>query len=215
MKEEISFGKWLKQQRQQRDLTQEELAQLTACSLSTIRKIESDQRRPSKQLAEQLARQFQLSPEEQRGFVHWVRSRENEAPATLEEPAPRLPLRATNLPTPPTTFIGRENEVAAVTRLLARPGVRLLTLTGPPGIGKTRLALQAAGSMLPEFADGVWFVGLAALTAPALAPQTIAAALGLKEEIGEGPLRSLKERLAGRSMLLLLDNFEQVLPAAS
>jgi predicted ATPase/transcriptional regulator with XRE-family HTH domain/Tfp pilus assembly protein PilF len=215
MKEEISFGKWLKQQRQQRDLTQEELAQLTACSLSTIRKIESDQRRPSKQLAEQLARQFQLSAEEQRGFVHWVRSRDNDAPPQSESPPPRVHARATNLPTPPTTFIGRENEVAAVIRLLERPGVRLLTLTGPPGIGKTRLALQAAGAMLPEFADGVWFVGLAALTDPALVPQTVAAALGLKEEIGEDPVLSLKERLAGRSMLLLLDNFEQVLPAAS
>jgi predicted ATPase/DNA-binding CsgD family transcriptional regulator len=98
--------------------------------------------------------------------------------------------------------------------LLLRPGVRLLSMTGPPGIGKTRLSIEAAARLVDNFSDGVWFISLAPITDPALVASAIAQALGLKES-GARPLsESLTEHLLDKQMLLLLDNFEQVVEAA-
>jgi len=120
-----------------------------------------------------------------------------------------------NLPANPTPFIGREAEVQAVCDLLRREGVRLVTLTGPGGIGKTRLALQAAAELLDDFRDGVYFVALAPIRDPALVPAAVAQVLGVKE-LGDRPLLEvLKHWLHDRQALLVLDNFEQVTPAAS
>jgi predicted ATPase/class 3 adenylate cyclase len=120
---------------------------------------------------------------------------------------PLRTLHQTNLPIPSTSFLGREPEVAEVRDLLSRDGVHLLTLIGPGGIGKTRLALQAAGALADSYADGVWWVPLAALRDPRLVLETAAHALGAKS--------GLIEHIADRSMLLLLDNFEHVAPAAA
>jgi predicted ATPase len=126
-------------------------------------------------------------------------------------------LRSARLPVPPTAIVGREAEAAAVRALLADPAVRLVTLVGPGGIGKTRLALAvAAGLTGPDQTafDGVWFVDLAPVTDPAQVPVAIAAALGVRPE-GTAPLLDLlTDRLQGRRVLLVLDNFEQVLGAA-
>ncbi len=111
-----------------------------------------------------------------------------------------------HLPAPATPIVGRRDEVDTVTSLL-RGESRLVTLTGPGGAGKTRVALRAAHELAGVFADGVWFVGLAALVDPALVRPAIAQTLGLAEE-------SLEEELRGRETLLLLDNFEQLLDAA-
>src|SRR5688572_3799708 len=92
-----------------------------------------------------------------------------------------LDARPHNLPLQPTPFLGREREVSEVVERLGRPDVRLLTLTGPGGTGKTRLALQAAAELLDDFADGVFFVPLAPVTDPTLVPSTIASALGIRE----------------------------------
>jgi predicted ATPase/DNA-binding CsgD family transcriptional regulator len=117
-----------------------------------------------------------------------------------------------NLPAETTQFIGREREVIAVKRLLQT--ARLVTLTGPPGTGKSRLALQTASTLLYEFTDGVYFVPFALLTDPALAANAIASALGV-EEVGSQPLtEALKQHLRDKQMLLVLDNFEHLLPAA-
>jgi predicted ATPase/class 3 adenylate cyclase len=119
-----------------------------------------------------------------------------------------------NLPLQPTPLIGREKEVAEVCDLLGAEATRLLTLTGPGGIGKTRLALQAAADLLDEFPDGTYFVQLATLTEAELFISAVAETLGVRE-IGEQPLdESLKDYLHERRLLLLLDNFEQVLGAA-
>ena len=119
-----------------------------------------------------------------------------------------------NLPLQPTPLVGREREVAEVCERLRQEEVRLLTLTGPGGTGKTRLALQAAADVLEHFEDGVFFVALSDVNDTALVPNTVAAALGLGES-GEVPLEDLlKEYLSRRELLLLLDNFEQVLEAA-
>jgi class 3 adenylate cyclase len=119
-----------------------------------------------------------------------------------------------NLPLQPTPLIGREEEVAQVCDLLGGEATRLLTLTGPGGIGKTRLALQAAADLLDEFPDGTFFAPLATLTEADLFSSAVAETLGVKET-AEQPLdEMLKDYLVERRLLLLLDNFEQVLGAA-
>jgi class 3 adenylate cyclase/DNA-binding XRE family transcriptional regulator len=119
-----------------------------------------------------------------------------------------------NLPAQPTALIGREPAIAAVCGLLQRPDVRLVTLTGPGGSGKTRLALQIAAELLDEFGDGVWFVNLAPLRDPTLVASSIAQTLGIKESAGRSLLDNLKDELHEKQLLLLLDNFEQVADAA-
>jgi predicted ATPase/class 3 adenylate cyclase/DNA-binding XRE family transcriptional regulator len=134
-------------------------------------------------------------------------------------PADFPPLRTldqhqTNLPLQPTALIGREHEVAQVCALLRGNDARLLTLTGPGGTGKTRLALQVAAEFLDSFADGVYFVALAPIRDPALVIETIAATLGVKEG-GDQPLPTLlKRHVRDKQLLLVLDNFEQVNDAA-
>jgi predicted ATPase/class 3 adenylate cyclase len=129
-------------------------------------------------------------------------------------PLKTLDERINNLPAQPTPLIGRESELARVRDLLRTEGVRLLTLTGPGGIGKTRLGLQVGADLLDEFEDGVFFVALASITEPALVPSAIAEALGVVES-GEHSLEeALKEYLSPKEVLVLLDNFEQVLSGA-
>jgi predicted ATPase len=119
-----------------------------------------------------------------------------------------------NLPLQPTPLIGREKEVSEVCEILGGEATRLLTLTGPGGIGKTRLALQTAADLLDDFPDGTFFSQLATLSEAELLIPAVAETLGLKET-GEQPLvESLKDYLSERRMLLVLDNFEQVLEAA-
>jgi predicted ATPase/class 3 adenylate cyclase len=125
-----------------------------------------------------------------------------------------LDSRQNNLPTQPTPLIGRERESAAVVALLRRAEVRLVTLTGPGGIGKTRLGLQVAAELLDGFADGVWFVNLAPINDSSLVATTIAHTLGVAE-VARIPIeKSLRAVLREKRTLLLLDNFEQVLDAA-
>src|SRR5829696_5818973 len=118
-----------------------------------------------------------------------------------------------NLPLQHTPLIGREREVEEVCARLRSPGVRLLTLTGPGGAGKTRVGLQAAAELLMEFEDGIFFVALAAIADPALVASTIARTLGLTDG-AQPPEELLKGYLHDRQTLLVLDNLEQVLEAA-
>src|SRR6266545_2070072 len=129
-------------------------------------------------------------------------------------PLKTLDLLRTNLPTQPTMLIGREQELAAIHTLLHRADVRLLTLSGPGRIGKTRLALQTAAEVLHDFAHGAYFVNLAPISDPALVVPTIAQTLGVTESGNRPLLESLTDELREQHLLLLLDNFEQVLTAA-
>ena len=134
--------------------------------------------------------------------------------AHISAPPQREQAPPQNLPAQLTPLIGRAQEVAAACTLLCRPEVRLLTLTGTGGIGKTRLALQVATDLLADFADGVCFVSLAPVSDPDLVVATIVQTLGLKDTGGQALLDHLRDYLSDKQLLLLLDNFEQVLDAA-
>jgi predicted ATPase/transcriptional regulator with XRE-family HTH domain len=239
----ISFGQWLKQRRKAHDLTQEELAEQVGCSPETIRKIEAGARRPSREIAGRMALFLKLTPEEQADFVLSARTgpcpelpivqrpagirvlappdtwsapgREAlaEAPPPAAPPPPPAPLTYA-LPAYPTSLIGRKRLIATAETLLRRDDVRLLTLSGPGGTGKTRLGVQVAFNLAGAFADGVCFVALAAIRDPEQVIQAIAQALAIKEEGGRPVLDSLRAALRERHMLLVLDNFEQVLDGA-
>jgi predicted ATPase/DNA-binding NarL/FixJ family response regulator len=136
--------------------------------------------------------------------------RRAEAPAI--EPPASVHIK-TNLPASLTSFVGRERELAEVRRLLA--ATRLLTLTGAGGVGKTRLALEAAADACEHYPDGVWLVELAALADPRLVPQAIAGALGVVEQPGRSLTETLVRWLAGKRLVLLLDNCEHLLDACA
>jgi predicted ATPase/class 3 adenylate cyclase len=125
-------------------------------------------------------------------------------------PLRTLATRPNNLPTPPTPFIGRAHDVVALRDILLRPGVRVVTLTGPGGTGKSRLALRAAGELLFRFADGAFYVPLGNLRSARLVPSAIARALGVREKRGATLVEAIADQLREKDLLLLLDDFEHV-----
>ncbi len=217
MNDGVAFGRWLKARRQALDLTQETFADRVNCALSTVEKIERGLRRPSPQVAERMADVLRIAPDERAAFVASARGVPSSEPAALPGTggeAARLP-PLDNLPAPMTALVGREADLAACQALLARPDVRLLTLVGPPGIGKTRLGLALTAAVRADFTNGVWFVPLAALTDPGLVTSAIATVLDIKEPPDRLVEVSLHSYLHERQVLLFLDNFEHVLPAAA
>jgi|SRR5579859_927330 len=202
-----SFGQWLRHRRRELDLTQDALARQVGCARVTIRKLEADDIRPSQQLAELLAEHLGILPAERERFVRFGRGR---APAAPTPAAPRH-----NLPNLPSSFIGRERDLAAVRQLLA--GARLLTLTGPGGMGKTRLAIETARGLLdtPAYPDGAWWVELVGLNDPALVPQAVAKTVDVQEAPNQPMVETLVRALQSRRMLLLLDNCEHLIAACA
>jgi predicted ATPase/DNA-binding XRE family transcriptional regulator len=204
-----ALGQLLKHYRVRSGLTQDALAEQVGCTSQTVRKIESGQRRPSPPMAARLAQMLQLSPDERERFLAAVR--QVELPALVPEPDPSAPPLAA--PTPPQALVGRMAELAALERLLERADMRLLTISGPGGVGKTRLAQALAANVAPRFAHGVAFVSLAPLGDAVLVPSTIAQTLGL-QVASVDPRAALRAYLQERQLLLVLDNFEHLLDAA-
>jgi predicted ATPase/transcriptional regulator with XRE-family HTH domain len=216
------FGEWLKFRRKELDLTQTELAQRAGCSVPALRKIEAGDRRPSKQLAELLARSLEIPSEEQTTFIKVARGelsveRLSVSPRTAGDryqSAPKPDQTRGNLPGMLTAFIGREPELAALSQLLGDPQCRLLTLTGAGGIGKTHLAIEVASRHPDLFPDGSWFVSLAPLRSPEFLIPTIAEALNFRFQDPVKPLDQLLGYLREKRTLLILDNFEHLLDGA-
>ncbi|MFN8465724.1 MAG: hypothetical protein U0X20_09250 [Caldilineaceae bacterium] len=216
----VSFGKWVQMQRSALHLTQGELARRIFCSEIMIRKIEGDERRPSTETAQRLAVELRVPANLQARLVKIARGELSiehlpELPAAMPA-SPAWPAwqRPTQPLAPTTSFVGRTRELAQICDLVLHPETRLLTLVGPPGIGKTRLGLHVAGELQYAFLHGVTYVPLAPVRDPALVVDTIAQLLGYAEAAFSDPLDFLCFELRAKHRLLVLDNFEQVLPAS-
>jgi predicted ATPase/transcriptional regulator with XRE-family HTH domain len=212
-----SFGKWIKRRRKVLDLTQQELAARVGCSLATIVKIEAEERRPSRQVAELLAQHLDIPPDQHDLFLKIARqdkgipNLDQLPPLPTPKTAPTNEQPKNSLPVPVTPLVGREHEVAAILQQLNDPGCRLLTLTGPGGVGKTRLALEVAHKVQEAFPQGVFFIPLAGTTASGFILPSIAEAVGYKLTGTEHPQIQLSNFLRGKCLLLVLDNLEHLL----
>ncbi|MEP7355672.1 MAG: tetratricopeptide repeat protein [Anaerolineales bacterium] len=207
----------LSQQRRVLGLTQKELAYQVGCSAITLRKLEAEDRKPSRQIADRLAEVLLIPPSERAAFLRFARGDSFAMPPAAPPAGAAIPLPPAgprhNLPAPLTSFIGREREQPQVRQLFSAG--RLVTLTGPGGSGKTRLALQAAGGLLADFPDGVWLVELAPLAHPALVAAALAAVLGLRDIPGRSMTTVVIDHVRHWRALLVLDNCEHLIAACA
>ena len=213
-----SFGSWVAQRRKTLDLTQRELAAGASCAPATIKKIEVDQRRPSRLLASALADALCIPEGSRALFTDCARGLR--AVDALGDPADGRAQTedqlekygSTALSVPPTPLIGREAELRQIALYLDDYHCRLITLVGPGGIGKTRLAYQAAINYAPRLASsGVCMVSLAGINTKDYLVATIAEALRLQTVANDDPTSQLLNFLRPRQLLLLLDNFEHLM----
>lgn len=203
----IRFGDLLRRHRLAVGLTQEELAERAGLSRRGIADLERGTRQtPRKETVALLAEALGLSEGERTAFSAVAR---RTGPASDFPPLNTLDRHLHNLPFQLTSFVGRERELAELKPLLLTN--RLLTLTGPGGTGKTRLALSLAADVLERFADGVWLVELAPLADPTLVPLTVAAVLGVHEQPGRSMVDVLRDALRPKTLLLVLDNCEHLI----
>jgi len=205
--EPTTFAALLKRYRMAAGLTQEALAERASLSTRAVSDLERGlSRAPRYDTLDLLTRAMNLSAEQRAALFAAAR------PPLPGDDTKAAPLQV--LPFPPTALLGREQEVTRALDLLQARGVRLLTLTGPGGVGKTRLALELAHTLRAGFADGLAWIDLTALRDPSLVPQTVAQVLGLREQADHAFPEQVRAFLQGKQFLLLLDNFEHLLEAA-
>lgn len=216
MDENFSFGYWVRRRRKALDLTQADLGRRVGASAAMIRKIEADERRPSRELAELLAGALAVPEAERARFQRAARdvTAVDDLTSAAEPPPSPLALPPTNLPAPVTSMVNRHSDLEHVTSLLLSAGARLVTLIGPPGMGKTRLSIQVAARVRPRFRDGTWFVDLSAVVDGEQVLPGVAMTLGLAAP-GFSAAERLAVELREREMLLVLDNVEQVVEQAA
>jgi non-specific serine/threonine protein kinase len=203
----LSFAGLLRQLRAEARLTQEELAEAAGLSVGSVSNLERGiNRTAQKDTAALLADVLGLAGPVREVFVAAARGQVPAAEVLAAMSASR-----SNLPTPVDSFVGRQMELAEITRAVRAD--RLVTLTGPGGSGKTRLALETAASLVPEFADGVWLVELATVSDSGRLPGTVAQALGVSDRPGEALADTLAGWLRDRHLLLILDNCEHLVDA--
>lgn len=220
------FGEWVRKRREALDFTQDELAQRAACSVHTIRKIESGERRPSKQLADLLATSLGIPSEDHQTFIKVARGTINleRLPkitqelsfAPISDLQPSVP--SSQLPIQVTPLVGRDSEMASMDRLFDNPQCRLLTLTGMGGIGKTRLAIEFASEQEAGFPGGVYYVPLTPINSTDAIVPAIADTLGLVFSGPTDPKEQLITYLSfnfNKPTLLVLDNLEHLLAQPS
>ncbi|MGH2487751.1 MAG: ATP-binding protein, partial [Ktedonobacterales bacterium] len=213
----LPVGALLRRFRRAANLTQEELAERSGVSARTISDMERGlMRRARHETVVLLADALELAPSERTLFESYARARlPGDAPIQSETPESGT-LATGGMYRPPaqlTPLLGRERDEAAIAHLLQQPETRLLTLTGAPGIGKTRLAIQVAIALTPVFLDGVCFITLETVREPALVLPAIAQGLNVRAVGGQPLPDTLKAYLRHKSFLLALDNFEQVVAA--
>ncbi|HET9905474.1 MAG TPA: helix-turn-helix domain-containing protein [Anaerolineales bacterium] len=212
---EVSFGEWLKRRRKGLGLTQGQLAAQIKCSTIALKKIEAEERKPSAQMAERIAEILQIPQGERTSFLQFARGDWRAAPGSTIEHSPWLvsstPPRS-NLPASINALIGRETEIRTLHSYLSDPIHRLITLIGPPGIGKTRLSLEAASGAMHGFQDGVFFVALDSLDITDPITPTILHTLDVVDvKEGESAVEQLQATIGEKHMLLLLDNCEHLI----
>ncbi len=208
-----SFAQLLKEYRQAAGLTQEELAERGSVSARTISDLERGCKlHPYPRTVRQLTQALALEEGQASEFRGAARHVEGTVGESREAPESGVP--TATLPLQPTSFIGRQRELRELSQVLCRGTARLLTLTGPGGVGKTRLALQVAEDVLDHFPDGVVFVSLASLADPGQVSATIASALSIREMSPLSPLDVITLYFRSKKMLLVLDNFEHLLSAS-
>jgi len=209
-----TFGEWLRYHRNQLRLTREQFAERVGCSVALLRKIEDGERRPSTQIAELMANSLNIPPDDRSTFVKVARGELRvDRLSSVLKPIPTSTIPQTNLPVLPTPLIGRQREVQELSQLLCDLQCRLLTLVGPGGIGKTRLAIETASHLQEAFADGVYFVRLTPVSETRLLVPVIADAIGFAFESNShaDPKKQLFSYLKEKHALLLMDNLEQLL----
>src|SRR5258708_25226024 len=200
--ERTQFGALLKRYRTAAGLTQEALAARAQVSARTIADLERGiSRTPRHDTLALLLEALSLTPQQRALLLATARPEMTGSPPRAHSVSPP--------PLPPTALIGREQEMMHAMTFLQREGVRLLTLTGPSGVGKTRLAIELAQDLGEQFEDGVVFVALAPLRDPSLLPATLAQALGLRESSEGQASAQVQAYVQGKQLLLVLDNFEQ------
>ena len=212
-----AFGQWIKRLRAEQDLTQETLSEAIGCASTYLRYIEIGKRRPSREMAERIADVLKVPTEQRSEFLRLARlplanKEEDESPPVPYTPpsSPTHTALPTQLPLP-NTLIGREAELATLQTLLLDEGCRLVTVVGTGGMGKTSLAVACAHRLGPHFADGATFVTLASLEDTHHLPAAIASALNIALQGSLHPTEQVITALTARQLLLVLDNFEQLL----
>ena len=217
MQVEVSFGLWLQKRRKALDLTREELAEKIGCSVSALRKIETDERHPSKQLAELLAGALNIPEEGRSTFIKIAREELQVDKLQLQHPLPDLNLLQSSkafskqIPISSTPLFGRETELATLRQMVADSQCRLITLVGPGGCGKTRLAIELARSPGRLFLHGSVFVPLASVKSADLIVPAIVNALELNRDGSGETYKELLSYLIGKQIFLVLDNVEHLL----